>query len=173
MLQIVGSIIKGYYDEHGICIDDKFPIRNANLKPYIEERGVVDKIRLFEVDIESKHIVAKVQKYSERHQPYSGLMDYADIYYAKNFNICWRRFAVCKEMYHCMIDNSQASRVVDIFSLQKLLELLAMDTTPVTENFLPFEHEKRAELMALETLFPVEFRQFFYKIHQMKKCIKK
>lgn len=159
MLESVSSILKSYNDAHGINVDDEFPIRTKLLHPYIEERGVVDRIRIFEADINSKNIVALVQKYKGESGPYSGILDFAHIYYAQSFNSCWRRFGVCKEMFHCMIDRSDADRVANMSSLQTLLELLAADTTALTGGFSPFEREQEAELLALETLFPVEFRQ--------------
>jgi len=64
MLENVGNILKDYHKDHGIVLgDDHPPVRTSLLHPYIEERGVVDKISIFEVDITTKSIVAKVQKF--------------------------------------------------------------------------------------------------------------
>lgn len=159
MLENVGNILKDYHKDHGIVLgDDHPPVRTSLLHPYIEERGVVDRISIFEVDITTKSIVAKVQKFQGETGPYSGTLDLAKIYYAKNHNFCWRRFGVCKEMFHCMIDRNVADRITTLSSLTKLLDLLAADTTALTGNFAPLNREQEAELIALETLFPVEFR---------------
>lgn len=159
MLENVGNILKDYHRDHGINSEDGYPpVRTSLLHPYIEERGVVDKISIFEADIETAHIVAKVQKFQGETGPYSGTLDLAKIYYAKNHNYCWRRFGVCKEMFHCMIDRNLADRIATLDSLTKLLDLLAADTTALTGNFAPLNREQEAELIALETLFPVEFR---------------
>lgn len=160
MLENVGNILKDYHTEHGIDMSDDGgpPVRTSLLHPYIESRGVVDKIAIFEANIETTHIVAQVQKYQGQTTPYSGTLDLAHIYYAKNHNYCWRRFGVCKEMYHCMIDRTMADRVATLASLTALLELLAADTTALTGNFAPLNREQEAELLALETLFPMEFR---------------
>ena len=163
MLQAVSSILRQYNEEHSIDSAAEFPIRTKLLHPYIEERGVVDQINIFEADIQSEKIVALIQKYKGQSSPYSGMLDLANIYYAKNFNVCWRRFGVCKEMYHCMIDRSDADRTASIESLQTLLELLATDTTAITGEFPPFEREQEAEFLAVETLFPVEYRQPYIK----------
>lgn len=158
MLQVVSSILRVYHNDHAIDVSNEFPVRTALLHPYVEQRGVVDKINLFQANITTTLIVAKVQKFRGESSPYSGIQDIANIYYAGNFNVCWRRFGVCKEMFHCMIDRSEADRVATLESLQTLLELLAADTTALTGDFPPLDREQQAELLALETLFPVEFR---------------
>lgn len=161
MLEVVGSILRDYHDEHGIDPNSTEgpPIRTKLLHPYIEQRGVVDKINIFEADVQSERIVALVQKFKGQTSPYSGILDVANIYYAKNHNFCWRRFGVCKEMFHCMIDRTDADRVATLNTLTTLLEQLSADTTAITGDFAPLDREQEAELMALETLFPVEFRQ--------------
>ena len=163
MLENVGNVLKDYHTEHRLDMSEGGgpQIRTSLLHPYIEARGVVDKIAIFEADITTKHIVAQVQKFQGQTTPYSGTLDLAKIYYAKNHNYCWRRFGVCKEMYHCMIDRIIADRVATVESLTALLELLAADTTALTGNFAPLNREQEAELLALETLFPVEFRMDF------------
>ena len=161
MLQVVSSILSEYHAKHGINHRDEFPVRTTLLNPFVEERGVVDKINILEANIETEVIVAQVQKFKGQQSVYSGMQDIANIYYAANFNVCWRRFGVCKEMYHCMIDRSDADRVATVETLQSLLELLAADTTALIGDFPPLDREQEAELMALETLFPVEFRQTY------------
>lgn len=164
MLENIGNLLREYHNDHGININEteKPPIRTALLHPYIETRGVVDKILLFEANIETTHIVAQVQKFQGETNPYSGTLDLAHIYYAKNHNYCWRRFGVCKEMFHCMIDKTMADRVASIDSLKTLLELLAADNTDLTGNLASLDREEEAELLALETLFPMEFRQDYF-----------
>jgi len=159
MLEIVSSILKDYNKEYPINRNDEFPIRTSLLHQFIEQRGVVDRIKIFETNVKTEIIVAEVQKFRGQQSVYSGILDVAHIYYAASYNICWRRFGVCKEMYHCMIDRSDADRVATIDTLKTLLELLATDTTAVSGDFAPLSREHQAELLALETLFPVEFRQ--------------
>ena len=154
MLEVVSSILRQYQKDHGL---KRVPIKTALLCPYVEERGHVDRIILQEVDYDSKGVIARVVKYSGE-QPYSGQLSYAEIQYAKNQNLCWRRFAVCKEMFHCMIDHQDRDRIASVDSLKKLTDLFVADTTGLTGDFPPFEKEQTAELLALETLFPVEHR---------------
>lgn len=50
-------------------------------------------------------------------------------------------------------------RVATVASVKTLLELFSNDTTAISGDFEPLNREYEAELFALETLFPVEFRQ--------------
>jgi len=161
MLDQIGRILRHYQNDYGIDLNSKDapPIRTRFLRKYLEEMGVVDRINIFEADVHTDFIVAQVKKYVGEVGLYSGMLDCADIFYAANHNFCWRRFGVCKEMYHCVIDRTKEDRVATIDSLRTLIELLSADTTAVTGEFAPFTREQEAEILALETLFPVEFRQ--------------
>lgn len=155
MLEVVSSILRQYNNDHGL---QNVPIKVDWLIPYAEERGHVDKINLQEVDFDSENVVARVVKYRGEASPYSGQLNCANIQYPKDQNLCWRRFGVCKEIYHCMIDQLESDRVSTLEDLKKLTELLVADTTNITGSFPPFEKEQSAELFALETLLPVEHR---------------
>lgn len=161
MLEIVSSVLDSYNSAHPISRANEFPIRTTLLRPLVEERGVVDKIYIYEADVETKNIVTQVEKYRGQHSVYSGIQDIGNIYYAPNHSKCWQRFGICKEMFHCMIDRTQGSMVSEISDLLKLFEMLVNDTTALTGDFAPLESEQRAELLALETLYPVEYRQHF------------
>ena len=58
-----------------------------------------------------------------------------------------------------MIDRSQGAMVTTLDDLKKLFEMLVTDTSALTGEFGPLTSEQKAEFMALETLYPVEFRQ--------------
>lgn len=166
-LEIVSSILQHYKKGHGLrpmqvghfpATVDEIAVRTAELLPYIEERGYVDKIHLHDSDFSGQHIIAQIQVLENvLTQPYQHAT-VANIYLAKNLNLCWRRFAVCKEMYHCMIDRLAGQRVTNLAQLKELLFLLATDTTSLTGESAALNSERLAELYALETLFPVEFR---------------
>lgn len=155
MLEVVSSILRQYKAEHGLR---QVPIKTAFLKPYVEERGHVDRIELEEVDFEAKNIVARVIKYRGAPEVYAGQLDLAKIQFARNQNTCWRRFGVCKELFHCMIDQQMSDRVSTIENLRTLTEQLVADTTVITGAFPPIDKEQQAEFLALETLLPVEHR---------------
>ncbi|WOI28723.1 hypothetical protein [Sulfitobacter dubius] len=165
-LDIVSAILREYQNIHGLAPQKhgklptshaEIPVRTSKLKPLIEVRGYADRIHLFEAEYDGMHIVAQIQVMGVLGQPYntSGV---ANIYLAQNLNLCWQRFATCKEMFHCMIDRLDAQRVTSLKQLKELLSLLAEDTTALTGEAAAFTSERVAELYALETLFPVEFR---------------
>ncbi|MFN3711818.1 MAG: hypothetical protein ACK4S8_14820 [Alishewanella aestuarii] len=164
-LDVIGSILGEYKSRHGLRIaplghiptNEQIPIRTRHLHELVVQRGHVDIIRLYEVDHPAQHIIAQVQKFTETTAMY-GSNEVAHIYFASNQNLCWRRFAVCKEMYHCMIDRLPHQRVATLKDLQHLMNLLAVNTTSITGTFPPYTNEQVAEIYALETLFPVEFR---------------
>lgn len=161
MLKYVNSILQKYNAETPLPQDFPnvdAPIKTSRLKPMIEERGATDKIHLYETDHNSKTILAMIQMDRGVTGGYSGELDIAHIYFQKRLNLCWRRFVVCKEMYHCMLDRTKDERTSTLIELGRLIELLGHDTTSVSGTFKPFETERAAEHMALETLFPVEYR---------------
>ena len=82
MLEIVSSVLEAYNNQHGIDTSAEFPIRTTLLRPMVEQRGVVDKIYIFEADIKTENIVTQVEKYKGESSPYSGLQDIGNIYYA-------------------------------------------------------------------------------------------
>ena len=162
MLDYVNSILKNY--NLGYNLPSEFsefaeaPILTKYLKPMIEERGVTDKIHLYETDHSSDTILAMVQMDKGVTAMYGGSQNIAHIYFQKRLNYCWRRFVLFKEMYHCMLDRTMDERVTSIDNLNRLVELLGHDTTSVSGGFAPLITEKQAELLALETLMPVEYR---------------
>lgn len=162
MLDIVNSILKSYHSEHHLPADfDKLtdgPVKTRLLKPLIEERGYTDKIHIYETDHESDSIFAMVQMEVAPTGAYSGEQQLAHIYFQQRLNYCWRRFVVCKEMYHCMLDRTDDERANTVEELNRLVELLEQDTSSVSGRFPPYDTERQAELFALETLIPVEYR---------------
>lgn len=161
MLEYVSNILQNYHKETPLeqeisKIDA--PIKTSRLKGMIEERGATDKIHLYETDYESDAILAMIQMNRSQTAGYSGDKDIAHIYFQKHLNFCWQRFVVCKEMYHCMLDRTEDERTSSVSAIGRLIELLGHDTTSVSGPFIPYETERAAEHMALETLFPVEYR---------------
>lgn len=162
MLDYVNSILENYNAEHNLPSEfsefAEAPVLTKHLKPMIEDRGVTDKINLYATDHTSSTILAMVQMDKGMTAMYGGVQNIAHIYFQKRLNYCWRRFVVCKEMYHCMLDRTVDERVSSIENLNRLVELLGHDTTSVSGGFAPLKTEKQAELLALETLMPVEYR---------------
>lgn len=166
-LEIVSGILQHYQNQFGLYpVTGKNPpvheadiaVRASNLMPHILERGYVDEINIFNTEFRGQYIVAQVQVIQNvLVQPYN-YQTVANIYLSDGQNLCWRRFAVCKEMFHCMIDPLESTRVTNLDQLKELLFLLTSDTTPLTGESQQLNSERLAELYALETLLPVEFR---------------
>lgn len=130
----------------------------------IEERGYVDRIIWEEFHYNSKFILAVIKTYEEALGVYAGDGKYARIQFSSSLNFCWRRFVVLKEMYHCMLDMTDAERVSTPDGLMRLAEQLVAPGLDVeVAGFEAFETESIAEVLALETLFPLELRQYHSK----------
>lgn len=155
---LVPSLLGSYQKVFGLR---DVPIAVDYLRPMIEERGWVDRIVWEEYDFDSKHIKAQVQFYKGEMGVYAGSGDYARIQYSSSLNFCWKRFAICKEMFHALIDRNPADRVTTTPDLLKLAEMIVSDSSAFVQDFSPFDTEQTAEVLAVETLFPFELRERF------------
>lgn len=152
---LVSSILEQYKKLYGIR---DLPISVDKLRPMLEERGWVDRILWDEFEFESKHILAQVEFFRASMGLYAGTGDYAIVQYSIGLNFCWQRFAICKEMFHAVIDAAPETRVTTIEGLLKLAEMLVSETTASIAPFSPFMTEQTAVVLAVETLFPLEYR---------------
>lgn len=150
------SILNKYHEEHNLRL---VPIKVDMLKPMIEERGFVDRIIWEEFDFPSEHVLAQVQFFKQQMGVYAGEGDYARIQISNTLNFCWRRFVLCKEMYHCLLDVAPDSRVSNTGDLMTLSEHLVSESSFVIPGFEPHTTEQQAEVLALETLCPLELRE--------------
>jgi hypothetical protein len=154
--QTLNSILSAYHKQHNLT---QVPIKIDFLKPIVEERGWVDKIFWEKFRFNSQFIAAQVSFFKGSMGVYAGSGDYARIQYSENLNFCWERFAICKEMYHCMIDNDQSTRITNSADLLKLVEYLVSGQVSAIEEFPAHASEDIAEILAIETLFPLELRK--------------
>ncbi|MER9683026.1 hypothetical protein NKJ23_27510 [Mesorhizobium sp. M0184] len=152
---LLPSLLTDYRNAHGLV---DVPIKADLLRPLIEQRGVVDRILWEEFDYDSQTVLAKVEFYRGHLGVYAGKGDYARVQYNSSLNFCWQRFVLVKEMCHCLIDDTAASRVVDMENLMKLGQMLVAPTYASLEDFPPHVSEHMAEIVAVETLFPIELR---------------
>lgn len=158
----VDVVLSQYHGEHDL---KQVEISVDKLRPIFESNGYVDKIYWEKINLRTKFIFAQIKTYDIPSSMYGDCDTYARIQYSKALNYCWTRFVLCKEMYHCMIDTPKANRTRTTDDLVLLadhltnsfLEVLA-DEQDDTDTFLPMDTEKNAEIMALETLFPIELR---------------
>jgi len=152
---LLPSLLTDYRNAHGLA---DVPIKADLLRPFVEQRGVVDRIVWEEFDYNSQTVLAKVEFYREHMGVYAGEGTYARVQYNSSLNFCWQRFVLVKEMCHCLIDDATASRVSDMQNLMKLGQMLVAPTYASLEAFPPHESEHMAEIVAVETLFPIELR---------------
>jgi len=158
----VDLVLSQYHAAHDL---KKVEISVDKLRPIFEQNGYVDRIYWEKINLETQFILAQIKTYDIPSSLYGNHDTYARIQYSRALNYCWTRFVLCKEMYHCMIDRPEANRTRNTDDLillsdhltNSFLEVLA-DEQEDTDTFLPMDTEKSAEIMALETLFPIELR---------------
>lgn len=152
---LLHSILSEYHEKHDLT---KVPIKVDFLKPIMERKGIVDVIELYEVEFSADHIAATVEIFDRPTQAI------AKIKVASSLDDYWRRIAICKEMYHCVIDRTEKLRVTSVNDLLDLKDALVSPIYPhrskqLTPDLGPFDTESDAELLAVETLFPYELRR--------------
>ncbi|WP_176498011.1 hypothetical protein [Sphingomonas sp. HMP6] len=154
--EVLFGVLAQYHRQHDLT---QVPVKVDLLRPMMEERGFADRIIWEKYDFAVRNIAAQIAFFRGAMGVYAGAGDYARIQYSSGLNFCWERFVLCKEMYHCIIDNSIGNRVTNLADLMKLAEYLVDDTVSTLEPFSPHGTEQDAEILALETLFPLELRQ--------------
>lgn len=146
------------------------PINVDELRLILEPLSKVDRMYYEEIECDTEHVLASVMFYTAGLGLYSGKGTYARIQYVRNLNLCWKRFAVCKEMYQCVLDDTNEKRtnstvrflaVVDRLS-SDFYEVLADENDAEVDVRQAYSTELIAELFALETLFPYELRRKFF-----------
>lgn len=153
---LLHSVLSEYNDKFDLTM---VPIKVDHLKPMMESRGFADRIVWEKYEFPVKNIAAQISFYRGSLGVYAGDGDYARVQYSSSLNFCWERFVLCKEMYHCVLDQKPENRVTNLGDLLKLAEYLVDDTISGLAPFAPHETEQEAEILALETLFPLELRQ--------------
>jgi hypothetical protein len=149
------SVLTEYNRHHDLT---QVPIKIDHLRPMMEARGFADQIIWEKYRFAVRAIAAQIAFFKQDMGVYRGMGDYARIQYSSDLNFCWERFVICKEMYHCIIDTNLKNRVTNMTDLLKLAEYLVDDTVSNLEPFSPHGTEQQAEILALETLFPLELR---------------
>jgi hypothetical protein len=79
--------------------------------------------------------------------------DRAEIHYSAHSNLCWRRFAICKEAMHLLIDTEPGHFTTDVPSLIERM-IIGGELEPDT----PVESEWIGEAAAIEMLLPWKLR---------------
>lgn len=151
------GILSQYHASHDLR---QVPVKVDVLRPMMQERGFVDRIIWEKYDFAARNIAAQISFFQGALGVYAGDGDYARIQYSSSLNFCWERFVLCKEMYHCILDLAPAARVSNLADLLKLAEYLVADAVSSHDPFEPHGTEQDAEILALETLFPLELRAY-------------
>ncbi len=155
---VLNSVLTDYHRQSDLRM---VPVRVNDIKPLLEQRGFVDRFVWEEFSFPSQNVIAQVVCYRAGMGAYAGQGDYARIQYSCALNYCWKRMAICKEMYQCLLDTPPGHRITSAEQLLQLGELFVSDQyAAVTESFPPFVTESLAEVAAIETLFPLELRVF-------------
>jgi hypothetical protein len=149
------SVLSEYHRNHDLT---QVPVKVDHLRPMMEARGFADQIIWEKYRFGVRAIAAQIAFFKQDMGVYRGMGDYARIQYSSDLNFCWERFVLCKEMYHCIIDTQPKNRVSNLPDLLKLAEYLVDDTVSALEPFSPHGTEQDAEILAVETLFPLELR---------------
>lgn len=158
----VNAVLSRYHEKHDLT---QLIIKVDDLRPIFEELGYVDTIVWERFNFDSKYIAAQIQTYQAQSGAYKDKGTYARIQYSFNLNFCWRRFVVCKEMYHCLIDDTDQKRIASSEALLKLSAYLSDDLLEILAGeadddvTAAVDTEKLAEIFAIETLFPMELRR--------------
>jgi hypothetical protein len=163
---ILYSILSEYHGDHDLAVA---PVKVERLRPLIEQKGIAQKIEFYEVDFASRTLAASVEIFDRGKD---GVL--AQVKIAQEMDFYWKRIALCKEMYHCMIDCSENLRVKTFDELMALAQGLTSRFSPSHSKQMqpavnPLDTEAEAEFLAIETLFPFEIRQHhFAAYHQGK-----
>jgi hypothetical protein len=155
---ILFSILTDYHRNHDLR---QVPVKVDYLKPMIEKRGIADRIDLFEVEFTSNTLAASIEIFEDGDKKTKVI---AKVKVASALDDYWKRVAICKEMYHCMIDCTDKLRVKSVDDLMLLTEGLTSRFSAARSKRMrpalnPLDTEAEAEFLALETLFPYELRQ--------------
>lgn len=154
----VAGILRAHHERQTIL---EPPISVDIVKEIIQDQCELTSLVCQEVDVDTPNLYGYVKFYYP--VPESIRVDEtpttAIIRFKKNLNFCWRRFVVCKELCHCLIDDSRDERIAGVDSLKLLLQYLAARIDATKFVYKPFASEQWAEIMALEILFPYELRR--------------
>jgi len=165
LFQPVNDVLAAYNEQHGI-ID--VPIKADLLKPIFENLGYVETIYFEELHIEFNHIIARITTHACSTGVYRESGTYARIQLSSGQSPFWKRFALTKEMYQCILDREHGNRITSTVELLRLGDHFTNDLLDAIadesedERFPPFDTDQLAVLMALETLFPIELRRHYF-----------
>lgn len=137
------------------------PIEVERIRRLVCGYSQVDRIDVQNFKYETRHLIAQVQFMREADGLYKDTSMHASIYFSASLNECWRRYVVCKEIMHCVLDDTDAKRTGSVEDVKLLGESLVNRAVAVLSKNEPFYTEIFAEILATEILFPVEIRESY------------
>lgn len=154
------KLINGIHDEYAaVATLEELPVSVDILRDIIAARSELNTIAVREVDVETSNLLGQIRFYYPtptgihiNESPTSAVITVKE-----DLNFCWKRFVICKELCHCLIDND-GERVTTEDGLMTLLEGLASKINLEKEGG-PLHSEQLAEILALELLYPMKFRR--------------
>lgn len=92
------------------------------------------------------------------HSCYFRYTNLAEINYSADLNVCWSRFAICKEVAHLLIDDETCHFTTDVTGL--IQELIT--SAPTVHAKTPIGSETLGLMAALELLMPWKIRPVMF-----------
>lgn len=161
MVQIGPAVYKLLTEYHRVSDLREVPVEVETIKHVVCGYSQVDAISILSFSVQTRHILGQVQfmRQALLLPGYGEKRLEAQIYVQASLNDCWRRFVVCKEIMHCIIDPQSNRLVGTIEDLKLLAEGLVNRTLAALEDNAALDSEHMAEVMAIEALFPLELRE--------------
>ncbi len=160
MIDLNAAIFKMLSEYQAISDLAIVPVEVEILKQAVCSYSQVDAIHINAFRLKTAHVLGQVQFF--RRTPQLGYAEpalEAEIYVSSYLNDCWRRYVVCKEIMHCILDQKAKTHVGNIADLKALAETLVNRSLAALHKVKGFETEITAEIMAIEALFPLELRE--------------
>lgn len=84
---------------------------------------------------------------------------HAQIFWKSGLNKCWKRFVLCKELMHLVLDDTGSMVDSSVELKQLAMAMMTSSNEFMTENIQAArKSEEMAVLAALELLFPIQYR---------------
>ena len=145
-------IVRDVIDQVGKAGDLAFPIKvSSGILPVTAQRlsvgGSAFNVRTSRREWRSDQFYSALFRYT----------NHATIIYSAELNLCWKRFSICKEAAHLLIDDAHAHFTTDVVGLIQRL----ITSAPMIEADAILESELMGIVAAIELLMPWKLRQSF------------
>lgn len=128
----------------------KLPVRIDHVRDFVLERGYVDEIKFYGVDINPQHMRGMCHVFHRSPGVYANSVVCAEIVYANELCEAERRIVLCKELLHLTENTNAAAQTRQ--QVDKLIEEIAVPLT--FKASLPGISDHCGELNAIRILLP-------------------